>query len=199
MWQTNREKDRQKFIMCDADSWSDSCMMRMIKHYTTVTGHWQSVEYDTVRYNLSRAINPASCKWFHDLGCVINRRRTHPCKEFVYLSCCFSLRTQYTENDLSVYYTMILVGGTMNSGCIRWVISSSTAVTSVMCLMIVVSMLTPSKGKFIDIHKNNHLCYLLWYFWPTICYKLINVFIFLIKTKFSFISVWHLFSSSYHT
>jgi len=43
---------------------------------------------------------------------------------------------------------MIMVVGKMNCGCIRLVISASVAVTSVMCLMIVVSMPTLSKGEF---------------------------------------------------
>ena len=43
---------------------------------------------------------------------------------------------------------VIMVGGTMNSGCIGWIISASAAVTSVMCLIIVVSMPTLSKGEF---------------------------------------------------
>jgi len=43
---------------------------------------------------------------------------------------------------------MMRVGGTLSCGRLRWVISASAAVTSVMCLMIAVSMPTPSKGKY---------------------------------------------------
>ena len=54
----------------------------------------------------------------------------------------------------------MLVGGTMNSGCIRWVISASAAVTSVMCF-IAVSMPTPSKGKYnILLPPRRRLCFI---------------------------------------